>query len=150
MTPIRFDTKKSSIDWLAFGVALALALLGALTMNSFQTQDPFFWRQVLWISVGVAVFFIASGIDWRFLRRGSVAAALFFIVLVPLVVLVVAGTATKGAKSWFDLGGFALQPVKFVKLALIIALAKYFSRRHIEIANIRHILISGAYAAIVV
>ena len=156
MTPIRFDTKKSSlpagrrgIDWLAFGVALALALLGALTMNSFQAQDPFFLRQILWISIGVAVFFIASGVDWRFLRRGGVAATLFFAVLIPLVVLVVAGTATKGAKSWFDLGGFALQPVEFVKLALIIALAKYFSRRHIEIANIRHILISGAYAAIV-
>src|SRR3989344_1460041 len=99
MTPIRFDTKKSSIDWVVFGVALALSLLGALTMNSFQAQDPFFLRQILWISIGVAVFFIASGIDWRFLRRGSVAAALFFIVLVPLVVLVVAGTAAKSGKS---------------------------------------------------
>src|SRR3990167_10471883 len=116
MTPIRFDTKKSSIDWVVFGVAVALALLGALTMNSFQAQDPFFLRQVLWISVGVAVFFIASGIDWRFLRRGGVAAALFFIVLIPLVVLVVAGTATKGAKSWVELGGFARPPVEVVKV----------------------------------
>ena len=149
MTPIRFDTKKSSIDWIAFGAALGLALLGLVTMNSFQAQDPFFVKQALWIFISVGAFFIASGIDWRFLRRGGVAAALFFIVLIPLVVLVVAGTATKGAKSWFDLGGFALQPVEFVKLALIITLAKYFSRRHIEIANIRHILVSGVYAGIV-
>ena len=149
MTPIRFDTKSSFIDWIAFSVALALALLGALTMNSFQGEDPFFLRQLVWILIGAAAFFTASAIDWRFLRRGGVAAALFFIVLIPLLVLVVAGHATKGAKSWFDLGGFALQPVEFVKLALIIILAKYFSRRHIEIANIRHILVSGAYAAIV-
>jgi len=149
MTPIRFDTKKSSIDWIAFGAALGLALLGLVTMNSFQSQDPFFVKQAVLIFISVGVFFIASGIDWRFLRRGGVAAALFFIVLIPLVVLVVAGTATKGAKSWFDLGGFALQPVEFVKLALIITLAKYFSRRHIEIANIRHILVSGVYAGIV-
>jgi rod shape determining protein RodA len=39
--------------------------------------------------------------------------------------------------------------VEFVKLALIIALAKYFSRRHTEIRNVRHIFISGGYAAIV-
>jgi len=68
---------------------------------------------------------------------------------VPLVILVVLGHATKGAKSWFDLGPFALQPVEFVKLALIITLAKYFSRRHIEIRNIQHILVSGAYAGLV-
>ncbi len=149
MTPIRFDTNKKSVDWIAFGAALTLALLGLLTMNSFQGEDPFFLRQAIWILLGVGVFFVASAIDWRFLRRGSVAAALFGIVLIPLVVLVAVGTAMKGAKSWFDLGIFALQPVEFVKLALIIALAKYFSRRHIEIAHIRHILISGAYAAIV-
>ncbi len=149
MTPIRFDSKNKFIDWIAFGSATVLALLGLLTMNSFQTQDPFFLRQTIWILVGVAVFFIAANIDWRFLRRGSVAAAVFGAVLVSLVVLVAVGTVTKGARSWFDLGAFALQPVEFVKLALIIVLAKYFSRRHIEIANIRHILVSGAYAAIV-
>lgn len=149
MTPMRFDTKKSSIDWIAFCAALGLALLGLLTMNSFTEQDPFFARQAVWILVGGAVFFIAAHIDWRFLRRSGVAAALFAAVIIPLVVLVAVGTAMKGARSWFDLGAFALQPVEFVKLALIIALAKYFSRRHIEIKNIRHILVSGSYAAIV-
>jgi len=149
MTPIPFDTKKSSIDWIAFGAALGLALLGLLTMNSFQGQDPFFLRQATWILAGVAVFFVAAKVDWRFLRRGSVAAALFVAVLLPLIILIVVGTAIKGARSWFDFGAFALQPVEFVKLVLIITLAKYFSRRHIEIANIRHILVSGAYAGIV-
>src|SRR3954462_10632423 len=132
MAPIRLVSKKSSIDWLAFGAALTLAVLGLVTMSSFQSQDPFFFRQSLWILLGVGVFFAAAQIDWRFLRRGGVAAATYALVLIPLIVLVLLGTATKGAKSWFDLGGFALQPVEFVKLALIIALAKYFSRRHIE------------------
>jgi rod shape determining protein RodA len=149
VTPIKFDTKKSSVDWIAFGCALALALLGALTMNSFTGDDPFFTRQIIWILVGTGVFFIASSMDWRFLRRGGVAAALYAAVIVPLIVLVAVGTTIKGARSWFDLGIFALQPVELVKLALVIALAKYFSRRHTEIKNIRHILVSGAYAAIV-
>lgn len=142
-------SKTNSIDWVAFGAATTLAFLGLLTMNSFQGADPFFARQAIWIAVGVTVFLIAAHIDWRFLRRGSVAAAIFGLVIIPLMVLVAVGTAMKGAKSWFDLGIFALQPVEFVKLALIIALAKYFSRRHIEIANIRHIIVSGAYAGIV-
>jgi rod shape determining protein RodA len=44
------------------------------------------------------------------------------------------------------LGTFSFQPSDFAKLTLIIILAKYFSRRHIEIANVRHILVSGLYA----
>jgi rod shape determining protein RodA len=118
-------------------------------MNSFRVEDPFFLRQATWIVIGVVVFFIAAHIDWRFLRRGSVAAIVYGAVIIPLIVLVAIGTTMKGARSWFDLGAFALQPVEFVKLALIITLAKYFSRRHIEIANIRHILVSGVYAGIV-
>ena len=63
-----------------------------------------------------------------------------------LLFLFVVGSVFKGAQSWFDFGAFAFQPVDFAKVALVIILAKYFSRRHIEIANVRHILTSGFYA----
>lgn len=149
MTPISLTNKKSSIDWIAFFAALALCGLGLLTMNSFNGTDPFFVRQLIWIAAGVAVFFIASKVDWRFLRNSGVAAALYGVLIVPLMLLLVLGTAVKGAKSWLNFGGLGIEPVEFVKLALIIALAKYFSRRHIEIRNFRHILVSGIYAGIV-
>ncbi len=149
MTPIKFETKKSSIDWVAFSAALGLSLLGLLTMSSYTIGDPFFLRQAVWILLGALVFFGASTIDWRFLRRSGVAASAYALLMIPLVVLVLVGQAMQGARSWFDLGAFAIQPVEFAKIVLIIALAKYFSRRHIEIRNIRHILVSGAYAAIV-
>ena len=138
--------KLLQVDWLSFGIAFILSGLGLLTMASFTADDPFAVRQAVWIAVGVVVFFAASIVDWRFLRRRAVAGGIYFVLLLPLLVLVVVGTAVQGARSWFDLGAFALQPVEFVKIALIIALAKYFSRRHIEIRNIRHILVSGAYA----
>jgi rod shape determining protein RodA len=141
--------KASRIDWLSFGAALTLSLLGLLTMSSFTQGDPFFVKQIIWIVVGVLTFFIASNIDWRILRRSGVAAGLYMGMLFPLLALIFLGHATQGAKSWFDIGPFALQPVEFVKLALIIALSKYFWRRHTEIRNVRHILISGAYAGIV-
>jgi rod shape determining protein RodA len=145
----RFFKKKSSIDWLSLSAAVFLGLLGLLTMSSFGSQDPFFIRQAAWLALGIIVFFASASIDWRFLRRGSIAGIVYAVFLIPLVILVVLGHATQGAKSWFDLGPFALQPIEFVKIALIIALAKYFSRRHIAIRNIRHILVSGAYAGIV-
>ncbi len=141
--------KIGAIDWPAFIAALSLSLLGLLTMNSFTGDDPFFVRQAIWITLGVVVFFGASQVDWRFLRRSGVEAIIFGLVVALLLVLVAVGQTLQGARSWFDLGAFAIQPVELVKVALIIALAKYFSRRHIEIRNIRHILVSGAYAFIV-
>lgn len=142
-------TTRGFVDWVAFAAALGLSVLGLLTMNSFLGDDPFFERQVVWVLIGVCMFFAASAIDWRFLRGSGVAAAVFGILLVPLILLIFFGASTRGARGWFDLGAFALQPAEFVKIGLVIVLAKYFSRRHIEIRNIRHILISGAYAAVV-
>lgn len=141
--------KTGAIDWITFASALTLCTLGLFTMDSFAGKDPLFVRQLIWILLGVIAFFAASVVDWRFLRRGGVVAAIYTCILIPLIVLIVLGHTTKGAKSWFDLGPFALQPVEFVKLALIVTLAKYFSRRHIEIRNIRHVVVSGLYAGII-
>lgn len=150
MSPIPLTGKsKSPVDWMLLGAALALCLLGLVTMSSFQAQDLFFVRQALWIGVGVVAFFIASRIDWRLLRRSSVALGAYGTLLAMLLLLAVLGRTFLGAKSWFSFGIAAFQPSEFAKLALIILLAKYFSRRHIEIANFRHIIVSGAYAALI-
>jgi len=146
MPRLTLTKKKSSIDWIAFCTALALSGLGLLTMNSFNGTDPFFVRQLIWIAVGVVVFFIGSTIDWRMLRNSGVAAGIYGALIVPLLFLLALGTAVKGAKSWLSLGPLGIEPVEFTKLALIVLLAKYFSRRHIEIRNFRHIIVSGIYA----
>ncbi len=143
-------TKKTgAVDWIAFSSALALSCLGLLTMDSFTGQDPLFVRQIIWLIAGVVVFFGASFIDWRFLRRSGVAAGIFGVLIIPLLFLLGLGQAVKGARSWLSVGGLGIEPVEFVKLALIILLAKYFSRRHTEIHNIRHIIVSGLYAFVV-
>ncbi|MBY0294346.1 rod shape-determining protein RodA [Patescibacteria group bacterium] len=137
------------IDWYTFGSAVALCALGLLTMNSFNGQSSFFDRQVIWLGIAIGVFFTASFIDWRFLRRRVVAASIYGILIIPLVLLLLIGETVKGARSWVSIGGLGVEPIELIKLALIIALAKYFSRRHIEIHNIKHIIVSGMYAFIV-
>ncbi len=149
MMPTLERAKQQATDWLALGAAVLLSLLGLLTMNSFVPDDPFFIRQAVWIVVSIGVYFGAAQVDWRFLRRGSFAAWAYAALIVPLLLLLALGTTIKGAKSWLSFGSLGIQPIELAKLALIIALSKYFSRRHIEIRNIRHILVSGVYAAIV-
>jgi len=137
-----------SIDWVLFLVTLPILAVGLTTMHSFSDDNYFAWHQFIWILASIAVFFGVSMIDFRFLRLSSVSATLFIGSAIVLSTLFLIGKVSHGAASWINLGLFSFQPSDFAKLALVIILAKYFSRRHIEIANIRHIIVSGAYAFI--
>jgi rod shape determining protein RodA len=134
------------IDWFLFGAALMISLLGLMTMRSFSIENSFFDKQIAWIAIAVCVGLAASLGDYGFLRRTRIIVGLYVIALTLLALILTFGAVVNGAQNRFDLGIFAVQPSDPAKLILVALLAKYFARRHIEIAHIRHILISGAYA----
>lgn len=136
------------VDWPLFISALSISLAGLITMNSFVPENTFFDRQVIWIVVATFVFLFSSIFDYRFLRRSITVTVIFGATITLLLLLFVFGDIVKGAQSRFDLGAFAIQPAEIAKLVLIVLLAKYFARRHIEIAHIKHIIVSGLYAFI--
>lgn len=139
---------KRTIDWVLFAAVIPLLGAGLFTMNAFVGENYYFVRQSMWIAISLFVFFAFSFVDWRFLKRGELLAALLVGVSLVLLGLIAAGSTIRGVSSWLSFGGVSLQPADFTKLLVIIILAKYFSRRHIEIANIRHIVVSGVYALI--
>lgn len=132
-----------------FVPALLISLAGLVTMNSFAGENYFFFRQSIWLLLSVLVFFGATTLDWRFLRQTRILVPLFLIIVGLLIVLFGFGYTAKGAQSWFRLGAVAFQPSDPAKIVVILMLAKYFSRRHTEIRNVRHILVSGLYAFII-
>lgn len=138
-----------SIDWLLVLALVPILGAGLLTMNSFSGHSSIFTHQAVWIAVSFTLFFFLSWMDTSFLKRTSVLISLFIFGCLVLVALFFVGHVAKGAQSWFRLGLFSIQPSDPIKIILILVLAKYFSRRHIEIKNLRHILVSGAYAFIV-
>lgn len=137
-------------SWPLLAIAVALSLLGVLTMHPFGGDDPLGPRQLVWVGVGIVVFCVAAVSDLHIIRRTSIVVAAYALALVLLVALLVLAHPVLGAKAWFDLGAFSFQPADFAKLALIAFLAKYFSRRHQEIKHIRHLVLSGVYAAIII
>ena len=139
---------RAHIDWAMLGAAVVLMLFGLVTMNSFTGENYYAERQAIWLPAALAVFFVTSYIDWSFLRRSNVLVTLYGAMIAVLGFLFIAASTVKGAQSWFHLGLLSFQPVDVAKLLLVLMLAKYFSKRHVEIANIRHIVVSGIYAAI--
>lgn len=144
-----FSTIKSifsEIDWILFCSVILLSFFGLVTMNSFVGENTFFQKQVLWLVVSVLAFFCVSVVDFKFLRRTPVVVWLYLIAVISLATLFGIGSVFQGAQSWLNFGFFAFQPADLAKLVLVITLAKYFSRRHIEIRYFRHLVVSGVYA----
>ncbi len=142
------DTRRRGIDWWLCLAIVPILAAGLVTMHSFTGDNSFASHQLIALAISIAVFFGISFVDVRFLRSTWTSVALFLGSTGLLLSLFILGRASHGAQSWFSFGSFALQPSDLAKIALIIILAKYFSRRHIEIANIRHIIVSGAYALV--
>ena len=137
------------IDWILFLATIPILIAGLLTMRSLGNEsDYFFSRQLIWIGISFIIFFAFSFIDWRFLRRSEILIFLFLLSIGILASLLIFGSTIRGANSWLKLHFFSIEPVDPIKLVLIFIWAKYFSRRHIEIANIKHIIISGIYMVI--
>ncbi|MBX4198477.1 rod shape-determining protein RodA [Candidatus Parcubacteria bacterium] len=134
------------IDWVLLLAALPIVGAGLVTMNSFSGESVYFRNQLIWIPIALIVFFVFSRFDLSFLKRTGVIVTLFALSCALLIMLFAIGHVSKGAQSWFRLGIFSVQPSEPIQIVLILLLAKYFSRRHIEIRNIRHILVSGFYA----
>ncbi len=135
-------------DWpLNFLIAILLGI-GLVAVWSFSPPaSSFFARQFLWVSLGLAAFFIFASVDYRLFRNhGLFLVALYLGTLAVLAALLLFAPATRGIKAWFQIGSAGIQPVEPAKLVLALVLAKYFSRRHIEIARLRHLIISGLYA----
>jgi len=135
-------------DFIALGAVALITLAGLVTMNSFGADNYFFAKQSISLIVSFAVMCVVAFFDARIFRRTSTVISLYTVIIGVLLLLFVVGVAFKGAQSWFTIGGFALQPSEFAKIALILTLSKYFARRHVEIAHIKHIFVSGLYALV--
>lgn len=145
------DTVKKffpNMDWLLVGALIPLLFAGLTTMQSFTGETNYFFKQSIWIGISFFLFFLLSRVDFRFLRKTGVIMTLYIITCTILLSLFVIGKTIKGSTSWLDIGFFSFQPADLAKITLILLLAKYFTKRHVEIANVRHILLSGFYASV--
>ncbi|MEN9920972.1 MAG: rod shape-determining protein RodA, rod shape determining protein RodA [Candidatus Parcubacteria bacterium] len=136
----------SGFDAVLFLPVLGLMLMGLVTMYSHAGDNAYFERQFIWISAAIFAMLLAMIPDYRFFRSGNIIFYFFLATVALLMLVLVVGEITLGAQSRFDFGFFSLQPADPAKLVLILVLAKYFAKRHEQIGDFKHIIISGIYA----
>lgn len=137
-------------DWVLLAAAVLLTAVGMTAVWSFSVERPeLFGRQLLWAGLGLAAFLTFSILDYRiFKSHGLLLVALYLAALASLLSLLAFAPVTRGVRAWFQIGSAGIQPVEPMKLVLALVLAKYFSRRHVEIARLRHLIVSGVYTGV--
>lgn len=138
-----------NVDFPLLILPILLSIFGLSTIFSIGTDNTLFFKQ-LWLHLfGLSFAVVLIGLDFRFLRGGHYTFIFYTFTIFLLVALVSLGVVVNNAQSWFRVGGFSLQPVELAKLGLILLLAKFFYKRHIEISHLPTLFLSFVYAAIV-
>lgn len=143
------------LHWLFVALVALIACIGFAMLYSAGggDLDPWASRQMVRFGVGFAGMIIVALTDIRLWLR--YAYAFYVLVLILLVAVEVAGFVGMGAQRWISFGIFNLQPSELMKLALVLALARYFHGGSIEDVGrisflIPPILMIGLPAALIV
>lgn len=118
--------KAVQVNWGLVFVVGVLAAIGCVMLYSAANgaYEPWASRQALRFAGGLAVMLAVALVDIRFWFRW--AWAFYFAALALLVAVEVMGTIGMGARRWIDLSFMQLQPAELMKVAIVIALARYF------------------------
>ena len=148
-----FLTHIRRFDWALIWSAFAISGFGLVSIysSSVGRGDPsFFYKQFIFLGVGVCAMVFVSFIDWRLLKNNPyLILALYGIGVVALFGLLLPFIPEiRGIKGWYRIGGISIDPIEFVKIVMIVLMAKYFSARHIEVYRMRHIVLTGIYFAV--
>ena len=134
MTPL--FRKFLAINWVLFATIVGLLTFGVTAVYSASSFRPepglanAWYRQVIWIAVGVVVFFGTALINYKWIRWG--APLVYLAGIAGLFLVRAKGDVRSGAQSWLEVGSITVQPSQVAILGGILALA-------VILADLKHI-----------
>ena len=124
--------KLSNLNIKLIIYVLAATFIGIFCIGSATEGENFQFKQIIGFALGLIILIIFTLLSYKFLFKFYMVIYLVTIVLLALVI--VAGTVSKGAKRWIDLGFTQFQPSEVAKIFIIIFLASYLYK-HYETLN---------------
>lgn len=150
--PRQIFNRIKKLDWILIIVPCLLVGMGFLSLYSSSIARGDFFNLQKQAGFFIAGFILMVGLsfcDWRLLRSDPYFILfLYAVCLIALAGLFVFAPEIRGTYSWYKVGPFSVDPIEPTKIVILLLLAKYFSQRHVELYNMRHILFSGIYVAI--
>jgi rod shape determining protein RodA len=123
---LTFGQKLTSLNWLLVLLITMIAAVGFLMLYSAANGDVYPWavRHAVRYGVCLLVMVTIAMVDIRFWIKSAYIG--YALVLALLLLVEVMGEIGMGAQRWIDLGVVQLQPSELMKIALVLALARFF------------------------
>ncbi|HAH10656.1 MAG TPA: rod shape-determining protein RodA [Alphaproteobacteria bacterium] len=135
--------KLQDLNWLVVGLvtviaAIGFAMLFSVAQGSFQ---PWAAPQMARFGIGFVIMIAIALVNIRFWM--SLAYPAYAIGLLGLLAVEVFGKVGKGAERWLEIGPVQVQPSEFMKLALILALARFLHTLSVDnVSSIRNLVVA--------
>ncbi len=132
----RYDNKITQINWVFVGLLLALTSIGIILLYSVggMSWQPWAYKQLITFAACLILMLGLSLLDLRVWLM--LAYPVYAISLLLLVAVAVHGSTHMGGRRWLDLGPIEFQPSEFMKLAIVLALARFYHGRKAEDASL--------------
>jgi rod shape determining protein RodA len=118
------------MNWLLLAVAVGLSIFGVMAIYSatYMREEVYLtemWRrQIVWLAIGIGVFFVAALIDYRaWLNHVSFPLIMYLGGLGFLVLTHFIGRTTYGARSWLEIGPISFQPAQLAVISTLLLIS---------------------------
>lgn len=117
------------IDWLLLAAAFVLFAFGISAIYSVELsrgaeEFTLIRKQFIALILGVSLALVLTRTNYQLFR--NYGRGLYLLGVVSMIAVLIFGRTLNGSTGWFVIGSFAIQPIEFMKLALIAELARYF------------------------
>ena len=151
----RSNNLLANIDWVSILLYLLLVLIGWINIyaavydenhSSIFDISQKYGKQLIWIGAAFVLAFLVLLTDSKFFTTFSMV--IYGIMIFLLIAVLFFGTETKGARSWFEVGDFRIQPAEFAKFATNLAIAYVMSRHNFKVMCFSSLLTIGLILAL--
>ncbi|MGW8315563.1 MAG: rod shape-determining protein RodA [Bacteroidales bacterium] len=141
----------ANLDWISILLWLVMLTFGWMNIYSANIMEADggifdfsqrYGKQLIWIGASFLIAIVIMVLDAKFYIH--FAYILYAVLVVVLAGVLVFGREINGAKSWFVIGGFQLQPSEFAKPITALALASMLTSHNFNIRNLKHLISAGA------
>ena len=143
----KIESNFFSNDLILTGGYIMLLFFGFISIYSSQNTDGYnflsyqneSFKQLIWISICLTIFFAVSILEYRFIF--DLAVPLYFISLLLLILVLFFGQEVNNHSSWFNFFGLKFQPSEFSKFSTALLLAKVFDTSSIKLNNFKNVFL---------
>lgn len=142
-------TKNKKIDYPLLIIFTMLVIIGEFMVYSasnvvalYKYNDAFYFlkRELLFCIIGIILMYIIMKIDINKIIKHTTIIFIISCLLLILVLIPGIGVVRGGARSWIGFGSFSFQPAEFVKLTIILLLAKYLGNNDSDLTKLKNFI----------